>query len=120
MPSAGRFLGYARLRITHLLREEAASGSAIGNVIAAALDAKRTVPLPATLAVIRKAIADSPARRFLLDGYPRVVSDGYPTVQDQVRLLVGLGGSHLPFWSWKVMLLAGWLAGWLACCFRGY
>ncbi len=85
MCRAGRYLGYARLRVTHLLRAEAESGSVVGNVIASALSSKRTVPLNATLYVIRQAIAQSPARRFLLDGYPRVVSDGYPTVQDQVR-----------------------------------
>ncbi len=82
---AGRYLGYARLRVTYLLQAEAASGSAIGAVIAAALAAKHTVPIHATLYVIRKAIETATARRFLLDGYPRVVNDGYPTVHDQVR-----------------------------------
>ena len=81
---AGKAFGYARLRVTHLLRAEVETGSSLGLRIAAALEARRTVAVPDTLAVIKGAINRSAARRFLLDGYPRVVSDGYPSVQDQV------------------------------------
>ena len=34
--------------------------------------------------MLRNAIARSSAKRFLVDGYPRIVSDGFPSVQDQV------------------------------------
>lgn len=89
---AGTALGYARLRVTHLLRAEAASGSVVGKVIARALAARRTVPTDAAVAVIAAAVGKAPTRRFLLDGYPRTVNDGYPSVQDQVFALEqGLG-----------------------------
>jgi len=81
---AGKSYGYARLRVTHLLRAEASTGSALGVTIATALEAKRTVPIDATLKVIKDAIARSPAKKFLIDGFPRIVSDGFPSVQDQV------------------------------------
>jgi UMP-CMP kinase len=84
MHSAGKSFGYARLRVTHLLRAEVATGSSLGATIHTALTACRTVPIDATLAVIRNAIARSPAKKFLIDGFPRVVSDGFPSVQDQV------------------------------------
>jgi adenylate kinase len=84
---AGRELGYHTLQVTKLLEEEAASGSEDGAAIAAAFAAKRTAPLPATLRVIRSAMAHSPAQRFLLDGFPRVVSAGFPGVHDQVFAL---------------------------------
>lgn len=81
---AGRELGYEHVRVTELLAEEAKLGSAAGLEIAASLAAHRTAPIGATLAVIAGAMRASTARRFLLDGFPRLVSDGHPAVHDQV------------------------------------
>jgi len=84
---AGRELGYHTLHVTQLLEEEAKSGSAAGKSVADALKAQRTVPIDATLSVIARAMASSPASRFLIDGFPRIVSAGYPGVHDQVFAL---------------------------------
>jgi adenylate kinase family enzyme len=84
---AGRELGYHVLHVTPLLKAEVASGSAAGAAIGAALAARRTAPLDATLEVIHRAITASTASRFLLDGFPRLVSAGYPAVHDQVFAL---------------------------------
>uniref|UniRef100_A0A7S1CGK1 Adenylate kinase n=1 Tax=Bicosoecida sp. CB-2014 TaxID=1486930 RepID=A0A7S1CGK1_9STRA len=84
---AGLKLGYHRLHVQQLLRAEAASGTALGARIADALAAGVTVPLDASLPVIRAAINESSARRFLLDGFPRVVSDGFPNAHDQCYAL---------------------------------
>jgi adenylate kinase family enzyme len=81
---AGRELGYHVLHVTQLLQQEAAAGSARGAVVAAAFAAKRTVPADVAVDVIRAAMASSTASRFLLDGFPRVVSAGFPHVHDQV------------------------------------
>ena len=84
---AGRELNYHQLQVTKLLDAEVASGSATGAVIAAALKAKRSVPSEAVIDVLRRAMAGSPAPRFILDGFPRLTSDGFPGVHDQIFAL---------------------------------
>jgi adenylate kinase family enzyme len=85
---AGRALGYAPIRVTALLQAEAAdTDSPYAADIKLALATKRTAPVEATIAVVRRAMAQSTAKRFILDGYPRVVSVGYPRVSDQVFAL---------------------------------
>ena len=85
---AGQALGYAPIRVTELLRAEAENpDSPWAADIRLALDTKRTAPLAATMAVIRQAMAGTTATRYILDGYPRVVSQGYPRVSDQVFAL---------------------------------
>ena len=84
---AGRELSYHQLQVTKLLDAEVASGSALGRQIAAALEAKRTVPTEAVLTLVRRAMLGSPATRFLLDGFPRLTSAGFPAVHDQVFAL---------------------------------
>ena len=83
---AGKQLGYHRLRVTHLLKEEAEleSDSPYSEDIKLAFATNRTAPLDATIHVIRNAVQRSHAQRFILDGFPRVVSQGYPSVQDMV------------------------------------
>lgn len=84
---AGRELNYHQLQVTKLLDAEVASGSATGKVIEACLASKRTVPIDSVIEVIRRAMARSPSSRFLLDGYPRLTSGGFPGVHDQVFAL---------------------------------
>jgi adenylate kinase len=82
---AGRELGYATLSVEALVREEVASGSPGGLQLAAAAAARRTPPMGPLLAVLERAMLANPAaQRFLLDGYPRLVSAGFPGVHDQV------------------------------------
>ena len=84
---AGRDLSYQQLQVTKLLDAEVASGSALGESIAAALAAKRSVPTEAVVTLVRRAMLGSPATRFLLDGFPRLTSAGFPGVHDQVFAL---------------------------------
>jgi len=84
---AGRELGYATLKVSELLAAEVARGSPAGAAIAEAMAAKRTAPVDITVELIASALAASGARRVLLDGFPRVVSVGYPAVHDQVWAL---------------------------------
>lgn len=84
---AGLELGYATLRVPALLREEAGAGSALSAVITEAMEAKRTVPTEAVVALLRRAVLRSGASRFIVDGFPRVVSAGFPSVHDQVFAL---------------------------------
>lgn len=83
----GRQLGYHRLHARQLLRAEAQSGTAMGARIAQAMAAGVTAPLDATTAVLRAAINESSATRFLIDGFPRLVSDGFPGAHDQCYAL---------------------------------
>jgi adenylate kinase family enzyme len=89
---AGRELSYATLHVTKILEAEVASASADGAVIKAAMDASRTVPTDVTISAIKRAIAATSAPRFLIDGFPRLVSAGFPGVHDQVFALeAGVG-----------------------------
>jgi adenylate kinase len=82
---AGRELGYATLDALALFAAEEAAGTPAGRALAAAAAARRTPPLDAALAVLRKAVAAAPGTpRFLVTGFPRVVSQGFPGVHDQV------------------------------------
>jgi adenylate kinase family enzyme len=82
----GRELGYATLDVPALLAAEAARGTPDGRAIGAALGARRTPPLGPTLGVLERAMAAcaSATPRFILDGFPRVISAGFPGVHDQV------------------------------------
>merc|ERR1712100_69857 len=44
----------------------------------------RTVPTKISINLIKNAIAASGKSKFLLEGYPRLVSAGYPGVHDQM------------------------------------
>lgn len=93
--NAGRMLGYQHLRMTHLLQAEAQKPTELGREVNRALQLKQTVSLSAAIQVLKEAIRKSRCNRFLLDGFPRVVSDGFPAIHDQVLgLQEGLGEIH--------------------------
>jgi adenylate kinase family enzyme len=73
--------------VTQLLQAEMESGSALAPVIAGAMAMRRAVPLEAVLEVLHRAVRRSVASRFILDGFPRAVSLGFPSVHDQVFAL---------------------------------
>jgi adenylate kinase len=84
---AGLSLGYETLRVPKLLAQEASHGTERGKALKQAIDKHRTAPVKETVEVIREAIAKSRAHRFILDGFPRLVSEGFPSVHDQVFAL---------------------------------
>ena len=47
----------------------------------------RTVPVDITVDIINKIVRDTPTNNFILEGYPRLVSAGFPGVQDQLAAL---------------------------------
>jgi adenylate kinase len=84
---AGLQLGYHTLRVPKLLEEEAARDTPRAAAVRRALGMHRTCPLDATVQVLREAMARSTATRFILDGFPRLTSEGFPSVHDQVFAL---------------------------------
>ena len=76
--------GFCKIDVKKLLEDEAKTGSASGNLIATYLQHGRTVPTELTLPLIREFILNARTSKFLLDGYPRLVSSGYPMAHDQV------------------------------------
>ncbi|KAA0162731.1 hypothetical protein FNF28_04612 [Cafeteria roenbergensis] len=84
---AGLELGYHTLRVRELLEAEAAHETPRGRAVRRALSMKRTSPLDATVAIVKEAISRSKAGRFILDGFPRLTSEGFPAVHDQVFAL---------------------------------
>ena len=82
---AGTELGYATLDADALYAAEITTGSAAGVALAAAQSARRTPPLSASVAVLKKAMTAAPAvPRFIICGFPRLYSQGFPAVHDQV------------------------------------
>lgn len=82
---AGRELGYATLDVLGLYALEESTDSVAGKALGAARLAGRTPPLDASLTVIKKAVdALGSTPRFILDGFPRLVSQGFPGVHDQI------------------------------------
>ena len=59
--------------------------------VALALKNSRTVAMDVSISILRRALQSSLAKRFLLDGFPRLVSDGFPGVHDQAAELSSLG-----------------------------
>jgi len=84
---AGLQLGYHTLRVRELLEAEAAHDTPRGRALRRALAMRRTSPLDETVQVIKQAISRSRAARFILDGFPRLTSEGFPAVHDQVFAL---------------------------------
>merc|ERR1712193_53016 len=76
--------GFCRLDAKKLLEDKAKDGSPEGDKIRTYLQNGRTVPTALTLPLIREFILSSRTSKFLLDGYPRLVSAGYPMAHDQV------------------------------------
>jgi adenylate kinase family enzyme len=80
----GHRLRYARIRVTLLQEEEVAAGTERGKRIAAAVKAGRAAALADTLFLIKRAMARVRPAAFVLDGFPRLVADGFPSIHDQV------------------------------------
>ena len=69
--------GYCHLSSGDLLRAEVASGSERGQELQEIMKRGELVPLETVLAMIRdKMLANTDAKGFLIDGYPREVDQG--------------------------------------------
>ena len=79
--------GASRIKTTELLLAEAESGSANGKIIAESMAAGRTVPVDITIGLINNVVKSSPTTKFVVEGFPRLVSAGFPGVQDQLAAL---------------------------------
>jgi adenylate kinase len=65
--------GFTHLSAGDLLREEVASGSAVGEECAAIMREGKLVPMEVTIGLLRKAMVKAGARDFLIDGFPRAL-----------------------------------------------
>ena len=83
----GREFGFSRIHATVLAEREAELGSADGKVIAKCLANKRTCPMDVSCRVVKAEMLRVGGNKFLLDGFPRMVSMGYPMVHDQAFYL---------------------------------
>lgn len=79
--------GYEYIKLTNILREAGEIDNERGRVISECFKKKQTVPTVITLEVLHEAILRSQSNKFVIDGYPRTVSDGTPTVHEQVESL---------------------------------
>merc|ERR1711998_346136 len=66
-----------------LLANEAALGSKDGMVIAKCMAQKRTCPMDVSCRIIKAEMLRIGNSKFIIDGFPRTVSMGYPMVHDQ-------------------------------------
>lgn len=76
-----------KIDVSSLLLEEAETGSNAGKIISDAVSSGRTVPVDITVDIINKVVRDAPTSNFIIEGYPRLVSAGFPGVQDQLAAL---------------------------------
>eukprot|EP00753_Platysulcus_tardus_P007450 PLAT152.7.p2 GENE.PLAT152.7~~PLAT152.7.p2 ORF type:complete len:917 (+),score=587.02 PLAT152.7:245-2752(+) len=91
--------GYCLIRPTDLLKAAVAADTLEGRAIAAAFRAGQTAPVDLTLRIIRREMLRLGGHKFVLDGYPRRVSRGFPAVHDQVFALEeALGVPQLLIW----------------------
>lgn len=79
--------GYGRLQTATLLTDAVRSGSAQGKLIGTYQGKGQTVPLDLVLPVIRDASLKLRAGTVLLQGFPHVVSAGFPQVHDMAVAL---------------------------------
>lgn len=63
--------GFVHLSAGDLLREEQASGSKHGEMIANMIKNGQIVPSEVTVGLLKNAIAKHPGKKFLVDGFPR-------------------------------------------------
>jgi len=63
--------GFVHLSAGDLLREEQASGSKHGEMIANMIQNGQIVPSEVTVGLLKNAIAKHPGKKFLVDGFPR-------------------------------------------------
>jgi UMP-CMP kinase len=80
----GRKHGFTRVDVPGIQDAEAETQSRDGAVIKLCRAQSRTVPTDVTLRLLRRAIFGSGNTRFLLDGFPQQVSEGYPLAHDQL------------------------------------
>lgn len=89
----GKEQHYTRIRTTTLLQQESKRNTEWGQEIRDAFEQKRAVATAVPIALIKRAMARARNNRFLLDGYPRLVNDGYPGVFDQLAELEAAVGT---------------------------
>eukprot|EP00891_Asterochloris_glomerata_P004607 jgi/Astpho2/4607/Aster-00180 len=65
--------GYKHLSSGDLLRDEVKSGSELGKALEDTMKEGKLVPTEVTIALLRKAMVKSGARKFLVDGFPRAL-----------------------------------------------
>ena len=75
--------GYVRLDVATLYENEISKGTRAGAAIAAAAKKSQTTPLEVSIGVIQAAVRSSGASKYIVDGFPLVVSDGFPFAHDQ-------------------------------------
>ncbi|KAL3093857.1 hypothetical protein niasHT_026512 [Heterodera trifolii] len=90
--------GFTHLSSGDLLRAEVASGSVLGKQLKATMDAGGLVPLDTVLAIVKAAMLKKreSSNGFLIDGYPREVTQGErfeQEIQSPVLRLMGRGRS---------------------------
>jgi adenylate kinase len=96
-----------RIQTTSLLLAEAESGSANGKIISESIAAGRTVPIDITVGLINNVVKAAPTTNFVIEGFPRLVSAGFPGVQDQLALLQSDVGDVAQLISMEVDNYAG-------------
>lgn len=63
--------GYTHLSAGDLLRDEVASGSAVGKACSLLMKEGALVPMHVTIQLLKNAMIKSGGKQFLIDGFPR-------------------------------------------------
>lgn len=83
--------GYTTIMVKDLVAQASRIPNERGKIIDRYLKSKTTIPLNITLELIKESIYTSENNKILIVGYPWCVSEGTPTIQEQVIALERLG-----------------------------
>ena len=92
---AARDRGYAVLRASAIFAAEIAKGTPAGRALATAIAQRRTVPAAVAVALLSAKMQSCIGSKFIVEGFPRAISMGFPMVHDQVfELEAKVGNVH--------------------------
>jgi adenylate kinase family enzyme len=92
---ATRVCGYTTIRVGKLYAEEIEKGTAAGRVVLAAQTNHRTIPALVTVSIIASKMRACVGSKFIIEGFPRAKSIGFPMCHDQIfELEATIGTVH--------------------------
>merc|ERR1711991_599120 len=83
--------GAVRIQAKRILEAERERDSVEGAQLRAAAAQKRTPPADVVVKLLKREIDRAPTNNIIVEGFPSIVSDGFPGVQDQIDALQGVG-----------------------------
>jgi len=85
--------GAARIQASRVLEAEREQNTEDARLLREAEAQKRTPPTDVVVRLLKRAVDAAPTNRVIIEGFPKLVSGGYPGVQDQLDALETVVGT---------------------------